>query len=58
MLWPIARFKAWVIWVVRLAKTLLLCPRPMANRLTDDQVRELVAAFEAGEATRLELAER
>jgi predicted DNA binding protein len=32
--------------------------RRLSNRLTDEQVRELVAAFEAGEATRLELAER
>lgn len=32
--------------------------RRLTHRLTDDQVRELVAAFEAGEATRLELAER
>jgi predicted DNA binding protein len=31
--------------------------RKLSNRLTDDQVRELVAAFEAG-TTRLELAER
>jgi hypothetical protein len=32
--------------------------RKLSNRLTDDQVRELVATFEAGEVTRLELAER
>lgn len=31
--------------------------RRLSNRLTDDQVRELVAAFEAG-TTRLELAKR
>jgi hypothetical protein len=32
--------------------------RKLSNRLTDDQVRELVATFEAGQATRVELAER
>jgi hypothetical protein len=32
--------------------------RKLSNRLTDEQVRGLVATFEAGEATRLELAER
>jgi len=31
--------------------------RKLSNRLTDDQVRELVAAFEAG-TTRMELARR
>lgn len=31
--------------------------RKLSNRLTDDQVRELVAAFEAG-TTRMELAKR
>ena len=31
--------------------------RKLSNRLTDDQMQELVAAFEAG-TTRLELAER
>jgi hypothetical protein len=30
----------------------------LSNCLTDEQVRELVAVFKAGEATRLELAER
>jgi hypothetical protein len=32
--------------------------RRLTHRLTDEQVLELVAAFEAGTATRLELAER
>lgn len=32
--------------------------RPIAYRLTEEQVQELVAAFETGTATRMELAER
>ncbi|GAA2975220.1 hypothetical protein GCM10010483_19160 [Actinokineospora diospyrosa] len=32
--------------------------RPVASRLTPQQVAELVASFEAGEATRMQLAER
>ena len=32
--------------------------RKLSNRLTEEQVQELVAAFEAGQGTRLELAER